>query len=412
MCSGSRARTAEMTPARYDRNDPTYDHAGFGAPLECLSGLLGDERPSWLLRRSAPMPFWFPAGNWVAPPGLEPRRTEFLRPARATFLSGMTDRGPATLMYPDTAVILEREGRPFLLEETYWHSTLHENPSFRADASTGWRWRWFPPHVERVIEGESIVANNYLGHIYFHWFFDVLCKVWLYRQEFPMGRPLVFAGPLDQAFKAPSLAMFGIGPDQVVEAPQGPAAIRFENAYVPVFAFREPLKTRFARGTGIHHKCWSPDYTAAIRELALHHFAIPRGPKDRKLYIDRIDTGYRRVLNADELRDFMVGQGFTPIVPGQLGFAEQVEAFSRARVIVGCHGAGFTNLLWSGIGTSMVEFMPDGYDDAGYRFLSFLTGADYTCLFSASDDAGDSPDNYLANCTVDIPTLARVLAEI
>lgn len=37
---------------------------------------------------------------------------------------------------------------------------------------------------------------------------------------------------------------------------------------------------------------------------------------------------------------------------------EQVALYTRARIVVGVHGAGFANILWAPSGTDIVEIIP------------------------------------------------------
>jgi capsular polysaccharide biosynthesis protein len=66
--------------------------------------------------------------------------------------------------------------------------------------------------------------------------------------------------------------------------------------------------------------------------------------------------------------------GFTVVEPGLLPFEQQVQLFARARVVVGAHGAGLTNTLWSPPGIDVIELLPEQLPDPGYRFLANFCG--------------------------------------
>jgi hypothetical protein len=71
------------------------------------------------------------------------------------------------------------------------------------------------------------------------------------------------------------------------------------------------------------------------------------GCEGRKVYLHRARGGWRYVENEDEVCDFLQSRGFEIVRPEMLSVAEQVRICSRARVMVGMHGAGLTNLLWA-----------------------------------------------------------------
>jgi capsular polysaccharide biosynthesis protein len=65
------------------------------------------------------------------------------------------------------------------------------------------------------------------------------------------------------------------------------------------------------------------------------------------------------MLNEDEIEEKMTQLGFAVVHPEELTFDEQVTMFSRARVIVGPHGAGMTNAVFSPSSCLIVDFYPD-----------------------------------------------------
>src|SRR5207244_2202402 len=99
-----------------------------------------------------------------------------------------------------------------------------------------------------------------------------------------------------------------------------------------------------------------------------------------KVYVSRSDAEHRRLTNEADLIRMLTEQGFTVVSPGQLSFAAQVELFARARVIVGVHGAGLTNLIWAPRNCTVIELSPEGLGDVGYRFSSQLCGHTYAAI--------------------------------
>lgn len=69
------------------------------------------------------------------------------------------------------------------------------------------------------------------------------------------------------------------------------------------------------------------------------------GPK--KIYIKRKIGAARPLVNADEVEAFVTASGFTIVEPDSLSFAEQVQIFSNARLILGQAGAGLINFAFA-----------------------------------------------------------------
>jgi capsular polysaccharide biosynthesis protein len=91
-----------------------------------------------------------------------------------------------------------------------------------------------------------------------------------------------------------------------------------------------------------------------LRKRVAHLIEPPDQARDL-LFISRRDTGHRVLLNEAEIESALVPLGFRTVVPGTLSVAEQIRTFSRARVIVGAHGAALANLMFAPPHAAVVE---------------------------------------------------------
>ena len=78
----------------------------------------------------------------------------------------------------------------------------------------------------------------------------------------------------------------------------------------------------------------------------------------KKIYIDRSDSIFnnRRIVNEDKIRKFLTKKKFKILKLSNFSFIEQIGIFNSAKIIVGNHGAGFTNLIFCKKNTKVVEF--------------------------------------------------------
>ena len=103
-----------------------------------------------------------------------------------------------------------------------------------------------------------------------------------------------------------------------------------------------------------------------------------------RLYVSRADAPDRRVRNEAELVDTLEEYGFKRFVPGEHSFEEQVRRFANAEVILGPHGAGLTNLIFSPE-TTLVELFGE-YRNACFFALARGMGHDYACVTCRPED--------------------------
>lgn len=399
---------------RYARNAPPddVDNSAFGEVCPTVS--LADSHAISGVRRTitAHAPMDLPAGRAYRPDIGADIVDNFLGACRTEFVDYCTAGFEATVFPPENAVFASGAGPGGgqIIEESLWHSELYFYEWFRNDRTTNWKWR-----VNRTWQPSLRISEpvNYCFHRfhfqYFHWLIDCLPRVWLLKNRGPEPKASKWVvGPLNTPMHVATLRLFDIPLEDCVwlEAP----VVEFKQMIYSSFDFREPIKTRPSYNNGIHHRGWWPEYLKELRDRAVTKYAQPNVSRDLKLYITRDDSKHRLITNGPSVDALLHEYGFIRVTPGTLPFEEQVAIFSRARVIVGTHGAGLTNIIWAAPGAKVLEFMPCSLGDPGYRFLSQLCGHDYSCLFVRWFD--DPRGVAYANIEVDMPTLRQALADL
>jgi hypothetical protein len=84
-----------------------------------------------------------------------------------------------------------------------------------------------------------------------------------------------------------------------------------------------------------------------------------KGSAQRRIYISRKLTSARRVTNDDAVVETLRDFGFQPVCLEQEPLSEQVRIFREADVIIGPHGAGLANIVFSRSGTTLIEFLQE-----------------------------------------------------
>ncbi|MFN3899944.1 MAG: glycosyltransferase family 61 protein [Alishewanella aestuarii] len=121
----------------------------------------------------------------------------------------------------------------------------------------------------------------------------------------------------------------------------------------------------------------------ALRELS--HFNPAKSAR-RRLYIARLDASKRQLSNEAEIISLLQQHHFEIISCSAFNVAEQQQLFSEAAVVIAPHGAALTNLLWCAPGTRILEFVPEGHHNPGFRDLATLGKLDYAVLQSYRAD--------------------------
>jgi len=101
-----------------------------------------------------------------------------------------------------------------------------------------------------------------------------------------------------------------------------------------------------------------------------------------KVFISRADAGRRHLENRDTILRELEKQGFESHQLEDLSFSKQVTLFAQADEIIGVHGAGFTNILFSQ-NCNITELFGDKIKLTYYVF-SKLNGLDYQAVSGQS----------------------------
>jgi capsular polysaccharide biosynthesis protein len=97
----------------------------------------------------------------------------------------------------------------------------------------------------------------------------------------------------------------------------------------------------------------------------------------RRIFLDRRSKYGRRVSNKADLEKILGKHGFETIFAEDLPYAEQIKLLSQVKNIIGIHGAGLTNLLFSDIpAIRCLEILPGSYVYPHYYWMLQMTGAE------------------------------------
>jgi hypothetical protein len=106
----------------------------------------------------------------------------------------------------------------------------------------------------------------------------------------------------------------------------------------------------------------------------LHTMGGTNKARPEKFFISRQGATKRRCKNESELIETLACYGFVVIRLEELSVKAQIELFRNARVIIGTHGAGFTNIINCNPGTTVIELVPQAGNYGHYYLMSEVLG--------------------------------------
>jgi capsular polysaccharide biosynthesis protein len=211
------------------------------------------------------------------------------------------------------------------------------------------------PPVDLNLRGEYIHFGVLWGLIHYHWVLDLLPRLlFLERFDRLRGLPLIVQRGITQAQRE-SLHILGIRPERIIEFNGGHWQVEHLYYLSPGLTDNPtPLSTQW------------------LRERFTRH-----STRSRRLYVSRKDASVRRIVNEADLVKELAPYGFEVVTLSGMAFADQVQLFNEAQIIVGPHGAGFANAVFMQPGATLIETFSPSYINGCYWALANACGHRY-----------------------------------
>ena len=221
----------------------------------------------------------------------------------------------------------------------------------------------FNGNVLSLAQGASGDSN------YFHWMFDILPKIKITSLYYKLENIDYFYMPELQNFQKKILKLIGLKKIKFINSNKY-KHIQADNLIVPEHPWY--FKGRVSKeAKKLPH--WIVNW---IRNIFLKNFKY--NSRIKKIFIDRSESKYNhcKLINNNEIITFLRHKGFKSYQVGKLSLEKQISLFNNAKVIVGPHGAAFTNLIFCKAGTKVIEIIPKNRPD-NYQIISKINKLKY-----------------------------------
>ncbi|MDR0580467.1 MAG: glycosyltransferase family 61 protein [Campylobacteraceae bacterium] len=108
-----------------------------------------------------------------------------------------------------------------------------------------------------------------------------------------------------------------------------------------------------------------------------------------KIYISRKNAKCRRILNEEELINFLKSEGYVVIYLEKMSFLEQAKVFFSAKRIVSPHGAGLANLIFISPKCTIVEIRNNCFTKVFWSLASMLD-CDHYKIWEGNTTVGEN----------------------
>jgi len=219
----------------------------------------------------------------------------------------------------------------------------------------------------KYLKNSTLLLSKTHTDNFFHWIIDGIINIYLLELA---GLSIndfenIIIPKIDTEWKEALIKKISIPERKLIESDNF-SILQCKEFIVPV------------RHNGINNlPSWIGD--GAQKKLALKedkHYHYPK-----KIYITREDTVKRNVINEKELLKFLRQIGFVSITLSNKSLIEQQRIFKNAEVVIGPHGAGFTNIFNMKPHSCLIELFPTTKRETTFLELAYQLNIEHYALF-------------------------------
>jgi len=228
------------------------------------------------------------------------------------------------------------------------------------------------PRLKKRIKGSILcmVQGVSATNNYFHWMFDILPRLKLIKKIKNLRDIDYFYVPELKKWQKDTLSIFKIPENKFINSKK----YRHIEADL-VLATSHPW---YSKGYMVSESKNLPSWVINWVSKKFLKFK-KKTICNKKIFIDRSESinKYCQIINNDEVINCLKNLGFSIHKTGQMSFFEQIYLFNNANIIVGAHGAAFTNLVFCKPKTKIIEIIPKLHPSTVNRKISKVKKLNY-----------------------------------
>jgi len=238
----------------------------------------------------------------------------------------------------------------------------------------------------------SLLCGAHGNNNYFHWFFDVLPRIYIFKKVFKINSKDTFLVPsLEHEYQRESLKFLGIK--------------NIVNAYKKNHLLCKKVIAVFFDAVNKKDDKIPRWATTYIAKSFTNKIKRNNKTKYSKIYIDRKDSNsnkIRKIINENDLKKYLKKENFTLISLSNLTFKKELSIFKNAKIVVGLYGAGLTNLIFMTSTKRVIELKHNKSGDL-YKNIALAKNLKYskvTCIKSNSNNKSERKFDGLIYCPI------------
>ena len=240
------------------------------------------------------------------------------------------------------------------------------------------------PSFVRKIKGKVFnLCQGDSGNNFFHFLFDIVPKIYLLTLKIDLKKINYFYVSDPKKWQIKIFKILGIGKEKLLSSKKNNHIFAKE-----IYAVDHPW---YDKGYIQESVKKIPKWVIQKnREFFLDN---SKQKSKNKIFLDRTKSKYNhcQINNLNDIKNLVLRKNFKLCKPEYLSFKKQINLFKSSSIIIGAHGAAFSNIIFCKSGTKIIEIIPADHPNRKCERISKILKLKYFRIKTVPDN---SDKNY------------------
>ena len=236
------------------------------------------------------------------------------------------------------------------------------------------------PSILKKFSGTVLnLAQGASGNNYFHFFFDIIPKIYLLKKKIKNNINFYYVSA-PKKWQIKIFKILGITESKLINSSKNKHIFADQ-----IICLDHPW---YHKGTIQNQVKTLPKWVILInRKIFLKKASKFKCAK--KIFLDRSSSGtnHCQIYDQKHVNKWVKKNNLSIYKPEKLSFNKQIHLFKNASVILGAHGAAFTNIVFCRPGTKIIEIIPTNHPNRKCERISKILKLKYFRIVTKSDNS-------------------------
>ena len=235
----------------------------------------------------------------------------------------------------------------------------------------------FRGKIFNLIQGGS-------GNNYFHFIFDLIPKIYLLNKSLSLESIDYFYVPEIKKWQKKIYSLFNINESKLIDSRkfrhiEGDLILAVSHPWY----FKGDIHTETKNIPKWIVDCNRNKFLPLVKKFN----------NNKKIFLDRSSSHHNhcQIEDNDEIINLLLNKDFKSYKVEELDIQEQIYLFNEASVVVGAHGAAFTNIIFCKPTTKIIELIPKSHPSKKCERLSKILNLKY---FKVETEDNNNEKNF------------------